>query len=189
MKSFIHGSSVFVLLAILEKEKAITTAFTPEAHALLSGKLGLNEYAVLLVDLYGMRTLYDLAELDSDVIDDIVKHVREGLFKQVDFESRATRIRYLGADFQTPEAFNFKPMDRKKLLKVNAAALEEITKQKELELTRKLLKSSANASTSTQRALTSELSNSSTQSTVLSDLDESFDTSESTSSSTQARKR
>lgn len=83
------------MFCISAKEKEISTSFTPEAHDLQSRKLGLNEYALLLVDLYGMRTLNDLSELDSADIDDIVKHVRGGLFGPVDFGSKSARIRYL----------------------------------------------------------------------------------------------
>lgn len=169
------------MFCIPENEKASLTAFTPEAYDLLSRKLGLNEYALLLVDLYGVRTLNDLSELDSSDIDDIVKHVREGLFGQVDFSSKSTRIRYLGADYPNVGSFDFKPMDRKKLLKVNILALEEIASRKEKESTNKLLKATAKAS-----ANASTLgSNSSTQSTILSELDRTNESSDPSTSSTQ----
>lgn len=97
------------------KPHKITTEFDDCAMNLLANDLELPEYALLLLDLYGMRTLKDLTTLGTDEIDEIIKMVREDSFERVDLKSRVIRIRYLGHDFADLKTFNFKPMDLRKL--------------------------------------------------------------------------
>lgn len=97
-------------LVFLEGGKAnkIATEFTEDARKLLSRTLELPEYVLLLIDLYGMRTLKDLSTFGDGDINEIITMVREGLFERIDLKSPSTRKQYLGHDYSDVKTFKFK---------------------------------------------------------------------------------
>lgn len=81
------------------------------------------DYISNLLDLAGISTVKDLLEIDKDVLVDIEAKVQQEGFKdQVDFESRQNRIKYFGINLASQKDFAFRLFDRKKLLKLPAAA-------------------------------------------------------------------
>lgn len=75
------------------------------------------------IKLAGIFCMADLLELDEELIDDIEHQVREGGFEsQVNLGSRQAKMKYFGVDSINLESFTFRPLDRKKLLKLPTAA-------------------------------------------------------------------
>lgn len=102
------------------------TAMTQESKKLLQNDLRLPEYALLLLETYGMRTLEDLTELTIEVIQEIVECVRASAFGDIDFTSKSVKAQYLGGNYSDVKTFDFKPMDRKKLNRVGELAEKEL---------------------------------------------------------------
>lgn len=76
-----------------------------------------------ILKLAGVFCVVDILEVDEELIDDIEHQVREGGFKsQVNLESRQAKMKYFGVDSINLENFTLRPLDRKKLLKLPAAA-------------------------------------------------------------------
>lgn len=91
----------------------------------------LPEYACLLLELYGITTIAELVMINDEVIRDIEQNVRVGSFGgHVDFGSRTARIKYLGFDVSDVKQFSFRPLVKRKLLSISAAATCAIDKAK-----------------------------------------------------------
>lgn len=81
------------------------------------------EYVIRLLELYGFSCAKDLVSVDEELIGDIEEHVRDGRFSSmVDFSSKSVREKYLGFNVFDVSSYMIKPLDKKKLLKVSAAA-------------------------------------------------------------------
>lgn len=103
----------------------------PEAKSILT-QAGLPAHVALLLELYGIRTISDLASLDSTILEDVENCVKNGTFEAiVDLEDKPTRLQYLGFDYKSLASFKFQPMDMRKLLKVPGLAQEELNKLSE----------------------------------------------------------
>lgn len=77
----------------------------PKTKDFLKGLL-LPEYAILLLELYGVGQIQDLKEFGEDDIETIEE----------------IRIKYLGIDFSDLADFSFRILDKKKLRTISAAA-------------------------------------------------------------------
>lgn len=83
-----------------------------------------------LLELYGINALDDLKIFDEETIAEVELAVRENEFSsRVDFSSKQMRIKYLGFDATVPEVFKFRPMEKKKLLNLQAAAKIQLEKK------------------------------------------------------------
>lgn len=81
----------------------------------------------MLLELYGLRTVEDLSQLDEATINEVVAFVRNGsLEEMVDMESKTNRIKYLGFNYTDLKTFKFAPFDLKKLKTVSGLADQHI---------------------------------------------------------------
>lgn len=88
------------------------------------------EHCQNLLKLYGIGSVQDLEAFVEEDIDSLEKCVRDGYFQgEVDFTSKATRISHFGADVVDVKNFRMRPLDRKKLLMLSAAAVKALEAQ------------------------------------------------------------
>lgn len=89
-------------------------------------------YVRLLLELYGITFIEELSKLDYQDIEEIEQGVRSGSFGgHVDFTSKANRMKYLGFDVSDVSKFSFRPIVKKKLLAISAAATLAAAKKTE----------------------------------------------------------
>lgn len=135
-----------------------------------------SDYVVLLLSLYGVRTLKDLRDFDDDDRDEIVRSVRSGSMCGVEFRLKNVKLKYLGGEYSNVEMFDFKALDKKKLSRMKESAeqaleLEKLAKHKcdQLEGTRKrsrtTIHSSTQSSTQSMAGSSINLSESSSEAT------------------------
>lgn len=83
-----------------------------------------------LLGLAGVFTVEDLLEVDGDFLLSIEEDVRNSRYNdQVDLDSKKNRIRYFGTEMSNLEVFSFRPLERKKLMKLAELAKEELQKR------------------------------------------------------------
>lgn len=111
-----------------QTQSSALEGFNQAAQALLAEN-EVADYVLLLMGLYGVRTLKDLCEFGPEDVDEIVKLVRSGSFGGIEFTSRAARLKYLGGEFPDLASFMFKPMDKKKLNRLSEAATDALGKE------------------------------------------------------------
>lgn len=104
-------------------------------------ELNITNHVSLLLELYGVAFLDDLTSFDDSDIENIERNVRQGEFSnQVDFDSKQNRIKYLGFDLANWKDFTFRPIDKKKLSKIGAAASKKLESLKIKSAKSKLVK-------------------------------------------------
>lgn len=145
--------------------KAKETEFPEETETWLKDTVGLPNYALLLLNLYGVRTIGDLTEVDENTVDEIIGSVRNStLFcGGLEMDSKSVREQYLGANYTDITKFDFKPMDKKKLLKMSKLAHDQLAQQSRDNLSKKMRKSLASNISNTSSALTSPVGSFSSQ--------------------------
>lgn len=80
---------------------------------------GIPQYLQGLLGLMGVYSISDLTEINEEFLVSIETSVRQGAFDaQVDFKSKQNRIKYFGSDYAQLAEFSFRPLDRKKLLRL-----------------------------------------------------------------------
>lgn len=81
-----------------------------------------------LLELVGVFYLADLMEIDVAFIKNVEEQIQSGsVLNQVNFESKANRMKYFGIDHNDVSSFNFRILDRMKLLRLAAAAEDKMT--------------------------------------------------------------
>lgn len=84
-----------------------------------------------LLKLAGVCSMADLVDLTEKDLVDIEQMVRKGGFKdQVNFKSSRMRVQYFGANLISTKDFSFRLFERKKLLKLPAAARLKVETRK-----------------------------------------------------------
>lgn len=86
----------------------------------------LPEYAITLLELYGVSHVSDLIGFGREEIAELELKVRDrSIFPgNIDFEAKSSRKKYLGFDYSLPEQFGFSPLVKKKLLLLDTRAAE-----------------------------------------------------------------
>lgn len=80
-----------------------------------------------LLELVGVFYLADLMDIDEAFIKNVEEQIRAGsVLNQINFESKANRIKYFGIDHNDVGSFEFRILDRMKLLRLAAAAEEKL---------------------------------------------------------------
>jgi hypothetical protein len=83
------------------------------------------DHVCLLLELYVIVFLQDLEAMNETDIQEIERNIRDGSFSsQVDFSCKSNRVKYLGFDMADISKFLFRPIDKKKLMVLGAAARE-----------------------------------------------------------------
>lgn len=76
-----------------------------------------------LLELVGVNFLVDVVEINEPFINNVETQIKEGkMLNLVDFSSKANRIKYFGLDVPDVKSFEFRLLDRIKLLKISEAA-------------------------------------------------------------------
>jgi hypothetical protein len=81
--------------------------------------LKIPEHLKQLLSLYGISSVEDLKEINSESLNHMQQLIRDDGFRGiVSFEVKATRLQYLGFDVTDFKQFLFRPLDAKKLLTI-----------------------------------------------------------------------
>lgn len=111
----------------------------------------LPDYVLLLLGLYGVRTLKDLKEFSSEDVDEIIQLVRSRSFGGIELSSRLVKMKYLGGEYPDLTLFTFKPMDKKKLNRISESAANALDEEANKEALQSREKVSLEAAASTRK--------------------------------------
>ncbi len=85
------------------------------------------QHVQCLLELVGVNFLVDLSVINESFITSVQEQIKAGkLSNLVDFSSKANKIKYFGLDVSDVNSFEFRMLDKIKLLKISEAVEEEL---------------------------------------------------------------
>lgn len=84
-----------------------------------------------LLELVGVCCLSDLLEINEDFIKNVEDQIKGGkVINLIDLSLKSNRMKYFGLDLYDVKSFEFRILDKMKLLKISAAAEVKLNQKK-----------------------------------------------------------